>query len=75
MIRRALIATVAALVATRSAPARAGPVETLREFGGWLESRGLQAIGTRVGTGEESSIVIEDGVAAGAQGEAKDYTF
>ena len=32
MIRRALIATVAALVATRSAPARAGPVETLREF-------------------------------------------
>jgi len=50
-------------------------VETLREFGGWLESRGLQAIGTRVGTGEESSIVIEDGVAAGAQGEAKAYTF
>ena len=32
MIRRAFIATVAALVATRSAPARAGPVETLREF-------------------------------------------
>lgn len=32
MIRRALIAAVAALVATRSAPARAGPVETLREF-------------------------------------------
>lgn len=32
MIRRALIATVAALVATRSAPARAGPVEMLREF-------------------------------------------
>ena len=32
MIRRALIATVAALVATRSAPVRAGPVETLREF-------------------------------------------
>jgi outer membrane lipoprotein carrier protein len=32
MIRRTLLATVAALVATRSAPARAGPVETLREF-------------------------------------------
>lgn len=35
---------------------------TLMEFGEWLESRGLQAIGTRVGTGEENSIIIEDGV-------------
>jgi hypothetical protein len=43
--------------------------ETLREFGGWLESRGLQAIGTRVSTGDECSIVIEDGIAAGAAGE------
>lgn len=35
--------------------------ETLAEFAGWLEARGLQAIGTRVGTGDECSIVIEDG--------------
>jgi DNA repair exonuclease SbcCD ATPase subunit len=41
--------------------------QTLREFGAWLEERGLQAIGTRVGTGEENSIVIEDGVVVGAE--------
>lgn len=34
---------------------------TLREFGSWLESEGLQAIATRVSTGGECSIVIEDG--------------
>jgi len=37
-------------------------VETLREFGAWLASKNLQAIGTRVGTGSENSIIIEDGV-------------
>lgn len=37
-------------------------VKTLRTFGEWLESRGLQAIGTRVSTGPENSIIIEDGV-------------
>jgi hypothetical protein len=42
---------------------------TLREFGGWLEERGLQAIGTRVSTGDECSVGIEDGVAAGAAAE------
>lgn len=36
--------------------------ETLREFAAWLESRDLQAIGTRVSTGDECSIIIEDGV-------------
>ena len=35
--------------------------QTLAEFAGWLEVRGLQAIGTRVGTGDECSVVIEDG--------------
>ena len=34
---------------------------TLSEFGAWAESEGLQVIGTRVGTGDECSIVIEDG--------------
>lgn len=34
---------------------------TLREFGAWLEQEGLQAIATRVSTGGECSIIIEDG--------------
>lgn len=37
-------------------------LDTLREFGEWLESEGLQAIATRVSTGDECSIIIEDGV-------------
>lgn len=35
--------------------------QTLAEFGQWLESEGLQAIATRVSTGDECSIIIEDG--------------
>lgn len=38
-------------------------LETLNEFGAWLETEGLQAIATRVSTGEECSIIIEDGYA------------
>lgn len=34
---------------------------TLTEFGQWLESVGLQAIATRVSSGEECQIIIEDG--------------
>ncbi|KYP21674.1 hypothetical protein AKL14_00585 [Streptococcus parauberis] len=34
---------------------------TLQEFGAWLEQEGLQAIATRVSTGDECSIIIEDG--------------
>lgn len=34
---------------------------TLKEFGAWLEQEGLQAIATRVSTGEECAIIIEDG--------------
>lgn len=41
---------------------------TLREFGAWLEQEGLQAIATRVSTGEECSIIIEDGYVAGQEG-------
>lgn len=36
-------------------------VRTLKEFGAWLEKEGLQAIATRVSTGGECSIIIEDG--------------
>lgn len=35
--------------------------DTLQEFGQWLEKEGLQAIATRVSTGGECSIIIEDG--------------
>lgn len=40
-------------------------LHTLEEFGRWLEQEGLQAIATRVSTGEECSIIIEDGYVAG----------
>lgn len=36
-------------------------IDTLKEFGQWLEQEGLQAIATRVSTGDECSIIIEDG--------------
>lgn len=40
---------------------------TLHEFGRWLETEGLQAIATRVSTGEECSIIIEDGYVKGEE--------
>lgn len=36
-------------------------IDTLNRFGEWLEKEGLQAIATRVSTGDECSIIIEDG--------------
>ena len=36
-------------------------LNTLTEFGHWLESEGLQAIATRVSNGAECQIIIEDG--------------
>mgnify|MGYP000889097108 CR=1 FL=1 len=44
-------------------------LDTLKDFGGWLERESLQAIATRVSTGGECSIVIEDGysIAPGEQ--------
>lgn len=44
-------------------------LETLNEFGQWLEAEGLQAIATRVSTGGECSIIIEDGYVAGKEPE------
>lgn len=41
--------------------------QTLAEFGAWAEAEGLQVIGTRVSTGDECSIVIEDGYGASEQ--------
>lgn len=43
-------------------------LDTVREFGQWLEQEGLQAIATRVSTGDECSIVITDGYVEGQDG-------
>ena len=42
-------------------------MQTLNEFGQWLEQEGLQAIATRVSTGDECSIIIEDGMVRGQE--------
>lgn len=42
-------------------------VETMNNFGKWLEEQGLQAIATRVSTGDECSIIIEDGYIKGQE--------
>ena len=42
-------------------------LDTLNEFGDWLEQEGLQAIATRVSTGGECSIIIEDGYVKGQE--------
>lgn len=46
-------------------------LETLREFGDWMEAEGLQGIATRVSTGGECSIIIEDGYAKGGEAPAQ----
>ena len=45
-------------------------LRTLQEFGAWLQAEGLQAIATRVSTGGECQIIIEDGRVADAAEEA-----
>lgn len=42
-------------------------MKSLQEFGEWLEVEGFQAIATRVSTGDECSIIIEDGYVVGQQ--------
>lgn len=44
-------------------------IDTLQEFGEWLEKEGLQAIATRVSTSGECSIIIEDGYVKGQETE------
>lgn len=36
-------------------------MDTINEFGKWCENEGLQVIATKVSTGEECSIIIQDG--------------
>ncbi len=42
-------------------------LQTLKEFGQWLAKEGLQAIATRVSSGDECSILIEDGMVEGEE--------
>lgn len=49
-------------------------IQTLNEFGAWLEQEGLQAIATRVSTGGECSIIIEDGYVVGDEVTEADNT-
>lgn len=47
-------------------------MQTLNEFGQWLNQEGLQAIATRVSVGDECSIIIEDGYVKGRELPEKD---
>lgn len=42
-------------------------VDTMKEFGKWLEQEDLQAIATRVLSGDECQIIIEDGYVVGQE--------
>ncbi len=46
-------------------------VQTLQEFGQWLEQENLQAIAARVTTGDEATIIIEEGEVVGASPEVE----
>ena len=50
-------------------------LDTLGRFGRWLEREGLQAIATRVSTGNECSIIIEDGMAQQPEAPAPSATW
>lgn len=45
-------------------------LDTLKEFSAWLRQEGLQVIATRVSTGDECSIIIEDGYSKSNDGVA-----
>lgn len=49
-------------------------LDTLKKFGDWIEQEGLQVIATRVSTGDECSIIIEDGYSAPAEPAAPKFT-
>lgn len=49
--------------------------DTLNDFGKWLEEQNLQAIATRVSTGDECSIIIEDGMSKGLEVKPQQKTW
>ena len=50
-------------------------IDTMNEFGKWLQDNNLQAIATRVSTGDECSIFIEDGYSIDKEGNKTADTF
>jgi len=50
-------------------------IDTLHDFGEWLEREGLQAIATRVSIGDECSIIISDGYAAKTDSSVEENTM
>ena len=50
-------------------------IDTMKEFGKWLQDNNLQAIATRVSTGDECSIFIEDGYSVDKSGNKTAETF
>ena len=50
-------------------------IDTMNEFGKWLQDNDLQAIATRVSTGDECSIFIEDGYSVDKEGNKTADTF
>ena len=50
-------------------------IDTMNEFGKWLQDNNLQAIATRVSTGDECSIFIEDGYSVDKEGNKTAETF
>ncbi|MDE8275936.1 AAA family ATPase [Erysipelothrix rhusiopathiae] len=42
-------------------------IDTMKEFGEWLDQEDLQAIATRVSSGDECQIIIEDGYVVGQE--------
>ena len=47
--------------------------KTLDAFGNWLEKEGLQAIATRVSSGDECAIIIDDGMSVTTKTEKKEW--
>jgi hypothetical protein len=50
-------------------------IPTLESFGQWLQEQGLQVLGTKVSSGPECSIIIEDGRVTGAKDEDEEISF
>lgn len=48
-------------------------LDTLQEFSTWLKQEGLQVIATRVSTGDECSIIIEDGYSKSSEAKAPQW--
>ena len=48
-------------------------LDTLTQFGAWLEQEGLQVIATRVSTGEECTVILEDGEIKDAKAPANQW--